>query len=295
MWASSQRTSAGAIPATRYSSTSCTLSGTRTAMSAGRRPRSIDPNSDANPSASAPRSVALSSRLAAGTERSEAPKLHQLAEQIKVGYARQAIGPDRDPNARGIELRHGRCPGTCPRVASRTGHDRGTPSGQHVELLPGQMHAVHRDHAVVKPPEAIQVGDRSAARRLPVRDPRAPLLEQVAPGSRARAEELELLLGFREVHTAGTQGVPLDRPRDRAKDSRRHRVRRVRRQPDAEPVTRRHPLERLDVVPHQLLRILHVEPEHLLEHQGRHMATDQRCHRVQRIADVPDERGSGLP
>ena len=72
--AGTHATSAGAMPETRYSSTSPTPSGTRTLMSAARLPGSIVPYSPPKPRARAPVRVALSSNRARRHRRGDAPR-----------------------------------------------------------------------------------------------------------------------------------------------------------------------------------------------------------------------------
>ena len=142
-------------PDSRYSSTSATVRAVAGRRGAGRACRARWSRVRRRSRAPARRrSVALSRMRAAGTRGREAADLGHLGEQVQVLDAGQAVGADRDADARGVEAIDRRHAGAGPAVAARTGDDRRAGGRETRQLCVGQVHAVHGEQTVARPARA---------------------------------------------------------------------------------------------------------------------------------------------
>ena len=203
-------------------------------------------SSSSNPSARAPveRGAASSSR--AGTPRRDAARFGQLREHVQIGDAGQAVGSERDRRrqrrrrTRAAARRRRRrrcCAGTTP--ASRpTRFTRARSS-------PSNCTPCTTSDARVEEAETGEVLGRRHARESASASVQTPSRSSIArAGAGAVAQQLDFLGRLAEVHGRHRVRMRIDIGADRLEERRRHRIRRVRRQADANAVRRRCPPRR---------------------------------------------------
>ena len=289
---SSQVIAEGSTPPTRYSSTSLTPSGTRTEMSWARLPASMLPRSSPNPRALAPRSVALSRSDRAVTRGSHPPRRGELGEEVQILHACEAVGTERDVHVHRVKrLERRRADADVP-VAARARHDRHVERAEAIEIVTGQLHAVHGKDAAIEEAEVLEILHRRRPRRLPCVGPCTQLLQERSPGARATPEELHFLGRFSEMHARHLAWMRVEVGANRGEQARRDRVRRVRRQADPHHAAAPRRGVRLRA---RLARdrpgIGRVESQQLVEDLRGHARLAQQRHRDQRVRNVADEAG----
>ena len=222
----------------------------------------------------------------------EVVQRRQLAEQVQIGGAGQAVGADRDARAGGEEARRRRAADADPDVAARTRHDRRARLGETGQLGVRALHAVHREQRRPDDAETIEVLDRPARRRRPARIPGAAGVEDVAPAAAPGVQELELVGRFADVDAADRAG-PGGARAEQAQHVRRDRVGRVRH--DVGGDARRS--VRLDVLRRgvdQRGGIGRVEADDLAEDDAVQPAARQRLLAGGGVGDVADRRRARL-
>ena len=167
--ASTQRACASeSTPDTRYSSTSVTSSGTRTAMSAARLPGSMLPNVVAETERRRAGQRRALEQRARRHRRSDAPRLGKLAEHVQVVNARQAVGAERHLDVHRVERLERRRPDAD--VSLLRGHDTSVTQASRSRVEIGRLRTARRGRQAPsrsRKPISARYVHRRAPRRLP--------------------------------------------------------------------------------------------------------------------------------
>ena len=159
-------------------------------------------------------------------------------------------------------------------VTARTGDERRPPRGQPAQIRRRRLHAVNGETPANRRSRCRPETEPATRPARPRRVPGVHLLEQRAPRSAARPDELDLFRRLGHVDAARHERVAIDGSADRAQDQRRDRVRRMRRKGRADTFGRH---ERVDLparVLDERVRIGRVEANQLVEDDRRERLRD---------------------